>query len=443
MQINRLNGFNVYSNRNYTNFKKLNKKSTQKTENPISGNSAEKNKKTALIAGGTALAGLGALAAALKNKRLPDALYKILRPYKNRFPKITINKDIDYNALAKEDFIRDFIEPVQKRAEGYILPNTGERYKHYPSNGAIVWGPDSKAKQDFFDWMVEQFHRTDAKIVDPKPGGIPKYDDIAKAWDKLFYADGMTPQKAAEQFEKDGKFTVFVAKNIDEMGLPSNYKGKKPPKRSPDDIFNDSPDTNDGAKKFGLIRIFSAKNTSKLDPGTLRTGRVEFKYLPMPYENEPLEIWKNYLECLRNSSGNTERIVNRLEKTKEIFQKRGEKDFKEIAPYLEYDLPYEGITFDAPLKKWKNWIEYMGSRKGINGGTKLTNFYLALNSIATSECTVSSSAQYQKITQNPKFQKISDMMKEQYLKFSDNPNKEKVWDLFVEKTMKGFTEHTT
>ena len=192
-----------------------------------------------------------------------------------------------------------------------------------------------------------------------------------------------------------------------------------------------------GLKKKQFARLI------KLDPGTLRTGRVEFKYLPMPYENEPLEIWKNYLECLRNSSGNTERIVNRLEKTKEIFQKRGEKDFKEISPYLEYDLPYEGITFDAPLKKWKNWIEYMGSRKGISVEAKLDDFYFALDNIATKKCTVSSPAQYQKITQNPKFQKISDMMKEQYFKFSDNPNKEKVWDLFVEKTMKGFTEHTT
>lgn len=437
MQINSLNTYNVNQNKYFKNYKNF-KQSQAKTSTAHNFTMNKKEKNT-YAAGAGVLAGLVSLAAAFKSRKFVKGFNKIFRPYKNMLMESSFFKGVDLREMHKKDFLEHFIDPIKKRAEGYIHPNTGEKYNFFPSNGYLVYGPESKAKNDYFEWMIKELKKAGVEIIDPKPGASPKFDDVLESWCDLFYNNGMTPQKVREQFQKDGKFKTFVVRDLDEIGQPV-----KNPKKTfyefPDDIIlNDGPDTNDSVEKFGLMLFYRAKDIHKLDVATIREGRVSNRVIPMPYENEPVEVWKNYLTAIKNGKASSY-VTRVIEQTKEIFKKRGENDLKEITPYLEYQIPYEGLRIQEPLKKWQNWIEYMGNRTCVSNDRKISDFQRVISRIAASNETVSSKTALKNMEENPKFKAIIDMMHKKYVEMNKgvmNEEKEAYWNSLVSGSLRG------
>ena len=462
MQINSVKSYGIYSNQNYINFKQNKQQNTALT----SSLNLTNKQKTAAAGGGLLLVAATA-AAAVKNRNFVKGFNKIFRPYKNMTVEANLLKGVDLGEYRQKRFVESFIEPLTKRAQGYVYPKREKKYNGFPSNGYIVWGSESKAKNDFYEWTVDELQKAGVEIIDPKAGGIPKYDDVSEAWIKLFFdtKNGITPDKVEKQFKKDGKFKAFVVRNIDELsktaqeiqvneklqkrmdGLKESSaeikailsKKNKAKKIADENFLNDAPDTNNCASKYGLILSYKAKDISKLTPATIRAGRASFRELVMPYADESIEAWKNHLNEVRNYSSPS--VATRtIEQVKEIFAKRGEKEFNEIKPYLEYDPPYEGVTLKAPLKKWENWIEYMGSRKGVSDEMKFESIATQLGIIGGREGTGISQAACENLKANPKFKKILDMMYKQYVKLLNPENPKESWKLLVDSELRGFAE---
>ena len=459
MQINSVKSYGIYSSQNYTNFKQNKQQNTA-----LTSSSDFINKQKTAAAGGGLLLVAAAAAAAIKNRNFVKGFNKIFRPYKNMTVETNLLKGIDLREYRQKRFAESFIEPLKKRAQGYVYPKTGEKYNGFPSNGYIVWGSESKAKNDFYEWTVDELQKAGVEIIDPKAGGIPNYDDVSAAWSKLFFdtKNGITPDKVEKQFKKDGKFKAFVVRNIDELCKTSQEtqvneklqkradelkessaeikailsKKNKEKKIADENFLNDAPDTNNCASKYGLILSYKAKDISKLTPATIRTGRANFRELVMPYADESIEVWKNHLNEVRNYSSSS--VATRtIEQAKEIFAKRGEKEFNEIKPYLEYDPPYEGITLRAPLKKWENWIEYMGSRKGVSDAVKIESFENCIALLCADAGTQKSQSALKNLRENPKFNKILDMMHEKYVKLAKDANSEEYWNLMLTNRLAG------
>ena len=364
-----------------------------------------KEQKTALAAGGGALAGIAGITAAFKNRKFVNAFNKIFRPYKNRF--LYDHKALkikDFRKYHKERFLEDFTKMIQERAAG--------KKDAYPSDGILVVGPDSKSKTDFFEWAVKEMENNGVEIIDPKPGASPKLDDVHDCWNKMFFDNGMTPDKVKEEFQKTGKFKALVIRDIDEMGVSKKYPANDP-FVYPEEFLNDAPDTNRGAKKFGLIKMFLAKSDEPLSPATIRTGRIGWRMLPMPYDNEPVEVWKNYLDYTKDHYG-TEYITQVIKYAKKLFKKRGAQDLKEITPHFEFRLPYAAAEFKDPLKKWQNWAEYMSTRKGVSDTRRMDDLKNVVELLALHENTMSSPTKYKQIKESPKFKAITDMLFEKF-----------------------------
>ena len=150
--------------------------------------------------------------------------------------------------------------------------------------------------------------------------------------------------------QKTGKFKALVIRDIDEMGVSKKYTNDS--FEYAEEFLNDRPDTNYAAKKFGLIKMFSAKSDEPLSPATIRTGRIGWRMTPMPYDNEPAEVWKNYLDYTKDHYG-SEYITQVIKYAKKLFKKRGGQDLKELTPHFKFQLPYAAAEFKDPLKKWQ------------------------------------------------------------------------------------------
>ena len=363
-----------------------------------------KEQKTALATGGGILAGIAGIAAAFRNRNFVNAFNKIFRPYKNSFLYGSKALKIkDFRKYHKERFSEEFTKMIQERAAG--------RKNTYPSDGIFVVGPDSKNKTDFFEWAVKEMENNGVEIIDPKPGASPKLDDVHDCWSRMFFDNGMTPGKAKEEFQKTGKFKALVIRDIDEMGVSKKYTNDS--FEYAEEFLNDRPDTNYAAKKFGLIKMFSAKSDEPLSPATIRTGRIGWRMTPMPYDNEPAEVWKNYLDYTKDHYG-SEYITQVIKYAKKLFKKRGGQDLKELTPHFKFQLPYAAAEFKDPLKKWQNWAEYMSTRKGVSDKRRMNDFKDVVEVLARHENTMSYPTKYKEIKESPKFKAITEMLFEKF-----------------------------
>ncbi len=413
MEINYVKPYNLSSyqkNKFNKNFKK----------SPLQGNehsvSMNKTQKTAAAVGG-GLAALLSIGAALKGRRfmvvqsriehLAIRLNRIFRPDKNMYlPKTNGIKTDNIRQWEERVFSEYFIRPLQERLAG--------KKEFCPRDGILVVGPDSKAKTDFFERAVKEMEKNGVEIIDPKPGSNPHFDDVFDTWNKMFYKNGMTPDKAREEFRKNEKFKAFVVRNIDEMGESKKYP-KGNPLQYEEEFLNDSPDTNYAASKFGLIKIFSAKSTRGLSPATIRTGRISWRMTPMPYDNEPVEVWKNYLDYVKDTN-REEYVLKAIKHAKKLFASRGKEELKEIAPHLEFQRSYKNPDFKDSLKKWKDWTEYTSERKGVSDARRSIDLQYVLDDLAHYEGTSTSKEKRKQLKESPKFKAIVDMLYEKFLK---------------------------
>ena len=342
---------------NYNNFQ--NKSNVKYQHIPLSFTGikpVEKSQKATGIGIGAGILGLAGLIG-IKSKPIKRFVSKeIIRPlerkiFKDRnFLRETdglegVDLEKDFNKMFMEDFVDRIKHPFRKyrMQDGTIE----ERLENFPPNGYMLTGPDSKSKEERFNWMLNEMEKAGATIIDPGKGKKAKFDTVGDAWWDMWN------NHSDEEFKKTGKFKVFVVRGVDELGQPKGYpEGHL---KYPDGaLLKDSPDTDSCIHKHGIMLFYTCRSAGRLDPATIRTGRIDVKFSPQPKDDEPIEIWKEYLEDLKRYMPPV--VVNKLEAAKQVLSKRGEKVMKEMEPHFEYMVPYESPKVTDSLNKWQDYV---------------------------------------------------------------------------------------
>lgn len=311
---------------------------------------------------------------------------------------------VNLKERAKEIFLNHFINPITK--PNIIETNTAGGVKvtqrFTPANGYLVYGPDSKAKEEHFNWVLKELEEAGVEVIDAGKGksGQEAQMDVYKAWWNMW------KNTSDEKFLQKGKYKAFVVRNLDEF---------------PDTGFlKDSPDSNDCCKKHGIMLIYSCKNPGNIDPPVIRHGRVDAECLPEPNADEPLEIWKKYLEFAIHTSAS---LAHRsVESAKELLSQNGAGTLAEMKNYLQYSIPYKYPRVHDSLDKWQQYVTE--TSKNVHTSCMFNELATSLHTII-GECRGN--------TQNmQKFHKIVKMTEEVMPK-----DKLDEWKLIVEKIEKG------
>ena len=217
----------------------------------------------------------------------------------------------------------------------------------FPPNGYMLTGPKSEAREERFNWMIDELKKAGAEIIDPSDGKQSKYPALSDAWWDMWKHNN------DEEFKKNGKFRVFVVRGLDEIGQPEGY-----PEgwfKFPDGcLLKDSPDSNNCCERHGIMLLYSCTDTTKVDPAVIRFGRIDINNCPQPKDNEPLSIWKDYLKEIKTYHPSV--VVNKLAAAREVLSKKGDEVMNEMEPHFAYSIPYVVPKATDSIKKWQNFI---------------------------------------------------------------------------------------
>jgi len=361
MKISTINNANTYTGTGKQN--DINKPYTSN----VSFHSSRKLSNAEKAGAGLGIAGLAVSIFKRKSiskglKTLGKKLDKLINPNKVRQMDVSGAENIDADKNFKKRFLNDIVEIVRNPFTKNIAPNEPKKLQ-YISNGVMLNGPDSKAKEDTFNWMLNKMKEAGAEIIDPGKGKKAKFDDVSNEWWKMWDSNN------DENFKKTGKYRVFVVRGLDEIGQPSTYKEPVP---FPEGlILKDSPDSNQSAMRHGILLFYTCKDASKVDPAVIRKGRIDMINTPQPYADEPLSIWKDYLEDAKCSYPQT--AVSKLYSAKRVLSAKGEDVMAEMKPYFDYSVPYITPKSSAPLKTWQEYI----NKESKNVDRSKCNTYLA------------------------------------------------------------------
>jgi len=338
------------------------------------------------VAGGTILAVslFSPLKALAKNIMQKISGGKLL----NKLVKTEIKDKRSSEEITRSFFIQKFVEGVKKP---FMTSKTGDKKLTPIPNGLMLTGPDSKAKEDRFNWMLEELKKAGAEIIDPGEGKKAKFDKVSEAWHKMWKSN----DDAA--FQKNGKYRVFVVRGVDELGQPKGYPEGylKFPEGS---ILKDTPDSNESRAKHGIMLFYTCKNPSRLDPAVIRPGRIDVQHSVMPYQEESLDIWKAYLDDMKWEKSPAS-VVKKLGEAKEILSKKGDNVLREMNPHLQYTVPYVPPKAGDSLEKWNEYV-FLTSQ---NVDRKKCNSYL-LDAVSNAHGELNNTAENKE-----KFQKIVKM----------------------------------
>ncbi len=294
-------------------------------------------------------------------------------------------KDVNLKQHAKKLFLNRFINPIKN--PNIVETNTGRNVqvtqRFTPDNGYLVYGPDSKAKEEHFNWVLKELQDAGVEVIDAGKGKSIKdaHMDIYKAWWNMW------KNNSDKEFLQNGKYKAFVVRDLDEFPISTGF-------------LKDSPDSNDCCKKHGIMLIYSCKNPDNIDPAVIRAGRVDLECLPEPNADEPLEIWKKYLNFAINEPA---ALAHRcVESAKEILSKRGASAIDEMGDSLKYSVPYQHPLIDASLEKWQKYVTATSQNPHLSC---VQNELFRALSIAIDNCRYSE-------TKMQKFRKIVKMTEE-------------------------------
>lgn len=249
----------------------------------------------------------------------------------------------------------DGMKNILKRAYFDILSSKGNLASR-GTNGILIYGPKSKGREDFFNWVLDQFKKTGVEIVDTSvPGkGVTKMEDLATKLDEVF------KRRSAEAFQKDGKYTLFVVRGIDEL-IPAErilQKGKKRASVELSGILKG--ETHDSCKRQGIILLYDCTDLSKVELPVYRKGRISNTLNPPPNKDESIELWKEYLNESRFSDLPATAKYE-IEHAKKVFQEKGAEVVKEMEEYTKYIIPFQHPEDTAPLAHWKEYVAATGT----------------------------------------------------------------------------------
>lgn len=305
------------------------------------------------VAAGIAGAGVLAIAGA-KIKPIAKFFKSILKKTSDEIKQVDVSylKGVDLEADFKTRFMKNCIARVKNPFRD-VINKEGKPTRivdNFPPNGYMLTGPKSEAREERFNWMIDELKNAGAEVIDPSDGKQSKFAQLSDAW------WGMWKNHSDEEFKKTGKFKVFVVRGLDEIGQPPNYPDGW--FKFPDGcLFKDSPDTNDSCRRHGVMLLYTCTNTDKVDPAVIRCGRINVNNCPLPKEHESLGIWKDYLTEIKSYHPSV--VVNRLAVARNILSKKGEDVMKEMEPNFAYSIPYISPKFTEPVKKWQKYINKM------------------------------------------------------------------------------------
>jgi len=265
-----------------------------------------KEKSLLATAGAIIAALLGLLLYKKGKKQGVEVLQKMISDWDvNKLGK-TVD-DLDKNKL-----LNDFINPIKNGKT--------------PKNGFLVQGPDSKGKDNFFNWAIEQFRSAGVEIIDttdPNVGHSTR-KSILKIEDYLY-------DDVAEQFKKDKKYKLFVIRDLEKIENAYDTTSK---------ILQGY--VHDSAKRTGLMVAYKMQDSGNFYPAVTRMGRVDAHITPKPEMNESVDIWKEFINSIKKHRIIQPHFITKtLAETREILSKRGDDALKELEPYLKYEVPYE------------------------------------------------------------------------------------------------------
>lgn len=252
---------------------------------------------------------------------------------------VSMYKGVNLKERAKKEFLEMFIDEINNPniVEIQTAEGTKVKKRFTPPNGYMLYGPKSQAKEELFNWALQEMKNAGVEIIDAGKGKSVKdaHNDIYKAWWDMW------KNTSDEEFLQHGKYKVFVLRDLDEYPACTNF-------------LKDSPDTHDCCKRHGVMLFYTCKNPNTIDPAVIRDGRVDYKLLPEPKDDEPLEIWKDYLNSITNSYPPL--AYRQVESAKEILSKREPEVMEEMKDYLKYSIPYQHPRFEDSLNKWQNYV---------------------------------------------------------------------------------------
>ena len=247
--------------------------------------------------------------------------------------------------IARRSFLQKFVEGVKKP---FVESKDGTKKLTPMPNGLMLTGPDSKAKEDRFNWMLDELKKAGAEIIDPGDGKKAKFDKVSEAWHRMWNSNDDVA------FQKNGKYRVFVVRGVDELGQPKGYPEGylKFPEGS---ILKDTPDSNESRAKHGIMLFYTCKDPSRLDPAVIRPGRIDVRNSVMPYQEESLDIWKAYLDDMKWEKSPAS-VVKKIGEAKEILSKKGDNVLREMNSHLQYTVPYVTPKAGDSLEKWNEYV---------------------------------------------------------------------------------------
>ena len=329
-------------------FQNSNTKAQQTQPINISSNQNKKqNPKWPFIVGGACAVSFGALAVTslIKKQKLPDTILDIKNAISNVVsPKYTpelVDTSWNYswakdtvNESHKGNFLRDFIEPL-KNGDPFM-------------NGFMTVGPESQAKKDFFNWAIGELEKAGVKVYDTTDPATGKTTVLRT--ELTFDEAGIDKFSRMEEFAQNKDYRLVVIRNLDDLGLDED--GDK----LGDTLLKG--DTAKSAKRYGIMLAYNAEDDSGYEIAT-RIERIDRKCCIRPYEDESLDIWKQYLDLVQYRVA-PHWAQKGIEEAQEIFSKKSPEIFEEMKPYLHYHPPYEipkvNGAIDSNLKHWDEYF---------------------------------------------------------------------------------------
>lgn len=276
---------------------------------------------TKVVGGLTALGSLTWLGIAVKKGKLN--FLKDIHQYKPKMVKTKWNPIRMGGKTTAEAEYKIFTEK-------YVSPiKEGKK----PQNAFYVEGPESKGKEEFFNWSIEQLSDAGVEIIDCNKELEHSTGKNADALMETLHS------KAAEQFKTDGKYRLFVLRKS---------KGIDPK-------FNHNPN-NAGLPSGadGVIYAYNCSETSHINPAA-RKESINRSFSPMPKTDEDLSIWKDYTKHVKKQCSPVW-VNKKLNETEEIMAKRNFSDSQEIELYLRYHPPYKMPKTGHVKNGWEKYF---------------------------------------------------------------------------------------
>ncbi len=252
---------------------------------------AIKNNKKLII--GVSILGAAAIGAVVFRRNITS----LIKPTKSSVE--TVNSEIMQPSLTQE---------MINNAKDFLIKNVKETGEA-AANGICFYGPDSLGKEKAISSFLGDLKNAGYKVeYAPRIKDTP-IEEIAGSIDKLI-------GQAEERFKTTNTRTAIVVRDLDKIAF-DRCKENGASTRVVSALLKTQE-----CRKRGFAWISEAFDVSNLDIAVARTGRMEHKIPIMPFADEPVSLWKQYIALIEKFKDGTKKDTL-LRTAKEIISKKG------------------------------------------------------------------------------------------------------------------------